>query len=163
MNTISEEELLALQAHVEIETSLWKKLKTRILIRTVVVMGLVLSRVLLLKFFPDTYVPYIFGDGDGDGGGDGDSGPAELEKLIISRLLVGLVLAGVYLYAIMTNSYLRSVSILGLMVPVALIWADLQMFLVSSFPDFTLMASISFAVRLLVIYLLTLNYLDIRR
>jgi len=159
MNTISEEELLALQAHVEIETSLWEKLKTRILIRTMVVMGLVLSRVLLLKFYPNTYVPYIFGDGDGDG----DSGPAELEKLIISRLLVGLVLAGVYLYAIMTNSYLRSVSILGLMVPVALIWADLQMFLVSSFPDFTLMASISFAVRLLVIYLLTLNYLDIRR
>ena len=161
MNTISEEELLALQAHVEIETSLWEKLKTRILIRTMVVMGLVLSRVLLLKFYPNTYVPYIFGDGDGDG--DGNSGPAELEKLIISRLLVGLVLAGVYLYAIMTNSYLRSVSILGLMVPVALIWADLQMFLVSSFPDFTLMASISFAVRLLVIYLLTLNYLDIRR
>ncbi len=159
MNTISEEELLALQTHVEIETSLWEKLKTRILIRTMVVMGLVLSRVLLLKFYPNTYVPYIFGDGDGDG----DSGPAELEKLIISRLLVGLVLAGVYLYAIMTNSYLRSVSILGLMVPVALIWADLQMFLVSSFPDFTLMASISFAVRLLVIYLLTLNYLDIRR
>ena len=159
MNTISEEELLALQGHVEIETSLWKKLKTRILIRTVVVMGLVLSRVLLLKFYPNTYVPYIFGDGDGDG----DSGPAELEKLIISRLLVGLVLAGVYLYAIMTNSYLRSVSVLSLMVPVALIWADLQMFLVSSFPNFTLIASISFAVRLLVIYLLTLNYLDIRR
>jgi hypothetical protein len=161
MNTISEEELLALQGHVEIETSLWKKLKTRILIRTVVVMGLVLSRVLLLKFYPNTYVPYIFGDGDGDG--DGDSGPAELEKLIISRLLVGLVLAGVYLYAIMTNSYLRSASVLSLMVPVALIWADLQMFLVSSFPNFTLIASISFAVRLLVIYLLTLNYLDIRR
>ena len=159
MNTISDEELLALQAHVEVETSLWKKLKTRILIRTVVVIGLVLSRVLLLKFHPNTYVPYIFGDGDGDG----DSGPAELEKLIISRLLVGLVLAGVYLYAIMTNSYLRSVSVLSLMVPVALIWADLQMFLVSSFPNFTLIASISFAVRLLVIYLLTLNYLDIRR
>lgn len=155
MNTISEEELLALQAHVEVETSLWKKLKRRILIRTVVVIGFVLSRVLLLKFYPDTYIPYIFDNED--------SGPAELDKLIISRLLVGLVLVGVYLYAIITNSYLRSVSVLSLMVPVALIWADLQMFLVSSFPDFTLMASISFAVRLLVIYLLTLNYLDIRR
>lgn len=155
MNTISEEELLALQAHVEVETSLWKKLKRRILIRTVVVIGFVLSRVLLLKFYPDTYIPYIFDNED--------SGPAELDKLIISRLLVGLVLVSVYLYAIITNSYLRSVSVLSLMVPVALIWADLQMFLVSSFPHFTLMASISFAVRLLVIYLLTLNYLDIRR
>lgn len=155
MNTISEEELLALQAHVEVETSLWKKLKRRILIRTVVVIGFVLSRVLLLKFYPDTYIPYIFDNED--------SGPAELDKLIISRLLVGLVLVGVYLYAIITNSYLRSVSVLSLMVPVALIWADLQMFLVSSFPNFTLIASISFAMRLLVIYLLTLNYLDIRR
>ena len=155
MNTISEEELLALQAHVEVETSLWKKLKRRILIRTVVVIGFVLSRVLLLKFYPDTYIPYLFDNED--------SGPAELDKLIISRLLVGLVLVGVYLYAIITNSYLRSVSVLSLMVPVALIWADLQMFLVSSFPNFTLIASISFAMRLLVIYLLTLNYLDIRR
>lgn len=147
--------MLALQAHVEVETSLWKTLKRRILIRTVVVIGFVLSRVLLLKFYPDTYIPYLFDNED--------SGPAELDKLIISRLLVGLVLVSVYLYAIITNSYLRSVSVLSLMVPVALIWADLQMFLVSSFPHFTLMASISFAVRLLVIYLLTLNYLDIRR
>jgi hypothetical protein len=77
--------------------------------------------------------------------------------------MVGLGLAGVYFYALLTNSYLRSVSIIALIIPIALIWGDLQMFFLSSFPDFTLIASISFGFRLMAIYLLALNYLDIRR
>jgi hypothetical protein len=156
MNTISEEELLALQAaHVEVGTSRWRIVKRRILVRAVLVIALILCRALMLKLFPQTYIPIIFADSD--------IGVAELESLIATRLFGGAVLGGLYLYALMTNRYLRSVSIVALMVPISLIWADLQMFLLSSFPDFTLVASISFGLRLATIYLLALNYIDIRR
>ena len=155
MNNISEEELLALQTHVEVETSRWQKLKKRILIRTLVVMALILFRVILLKVYPQNYLPIVFDSAGLDA--------AELAGLITARLLVGLGLAGVNFYALLTTSYLRSVSIIALIIPIALIWGDLQMFFLSSFPDFTLIASISFCFRLMAIYLLALNYLDIRR
>ena len=155
MHNVSEDELLALQAHVEVEASQWQKLKKRILIRTLIVIGLILFRLLILKLYPETYIPLVF-----DGAG---LDAAELGELITGRLLSGVVLSCVYLYALITNSYLRSVSIIALIVPISLMWADLQMFLVSSFPDFTLVVSISFAMRVLAVYLLLLNYLDIRR
>lgn len=155
MNTISEEELLALQAHVEVENCQWRKLKKRILIRTGVIIVLLLSRVIMFKVYPQTLVPIVFESAGLDAEG--------LSSLISARLVAGIVLAGVYFYAVMTNSYLRSVTVIALMVPIALIWADLQMYLASSFPDFTLVASISFCLRLITISLLTLNYMDVRR
>jgi hypothetical protein len=155
MNNISDQELLALQAHVEVEASRWLRLKRRILIRAVAILGLILCRALMLKLFPQIYTPIIFGTQGIES--------AELESLVYTRMLVVAVLAGVYLYALLTNSYLRSVSVVALIVPIALIWADLQVFLISSFPEFTAVASISFGLRLVTIYLLALNYIDIRR
>jgi hypothetical protein len=156
MNNISEEELLALNAaHAEVDTFRWQIVKRRILIRAALVIGLILARALMLKVFPQTYVPLIFGDSA--------VGAAELEALILTRLLVGAALGGLYLCALIANRYVKLASILALMAPITLIGADLQMFLVSSFPDFTLMTSISFGLRLVTIYLLALNYFDVRR
>ena len=156
MNTISEEELLALQAaHIEVENSQWLKLKTRILTRALLVLVLILTRALILHLFPQTYVALIFDSSE--------VGSAELQSLIFTRLLFGALLGSVYIYALMTNRYLRSVSVLALMIPVMLLWADFQMFFVSSFPDFTLTTSISFGLRLMAIYLLAKNYIDVRR
>jgi hypothetical protein len=156
MNNISEEELLALQtAHAEVDSFRWQIRKRRVLIRAVLVLVLILFRVLMLKIFPQTYVPLIFGDSD--------VGAAELGSLITTRLLIGAALGGLYIYALMANHYVKFASIVALMAPVTLICADLQMFLVSSFPDFTLVASISFCLRLLTIYLLALNYIDLKR
>ena len=109
----------------------------------------------MLNVFPQIYVPLVFGDSD--------VGATELQSLITIRLLVGAVLGGLYIYALMANHYVKFASIVALMAPVTLILADLQMFLVSSFPDFTLVASISFGLRLLGIYLLALNYIDLKR
>ena len=156
MNNISEEELLALQAHVEVEASQWEKLKKRIFIRAVVIIGLFVVRALMLKLYPQNYESLVY---------DSISPPpgTDLGQLIYARLLVGAAFSVVYLFALRTNSYLRTISIIALKAPIALIWGDLQMFLVSSFPDFTLISSISFGLRLVTIYLLLLNYLDIRK
>jgi hypothetical protein len=156
MTNISQEELLALQiAHAEVDSFRWQIRKRRVLIRAVLVVVLILFRILMLNVFPQIYVPLVFGDSD--------VGATELQSLITIRLLVGAVLGGLYIYALMANHYVKFASIVALMAPVTLILADLQMFLVSSFPDFTLVASISFGLRLLGIYLLALNYIDLKR
>ena len=155
MHNISEEELQALQAHIEVENSVWLRLKQKILFRSYLVIALLLFRALLLFLFPQSYSNAIF---DAEG-----LRPADVTSLVGVRLLVAGVLASVYLFALQTNRYLRSVTILGLIVPCAMIWADLQMFLISSFPSFTTVATIGFLARLLALYLLARNYIDIRR
>ena len=155
MNNISEEEMRALQAHHEVETSTWKQLRRRILIRGILVMVLIVIRVLLVKFYPENYTNLVFEGADVD--------QDELVSLVSTRLWVSVVLAGIYLYALATNSYLRTVSIIALIIPVALIWGDLQMFLLASFPTLSPEILVSFGLRLLAIYLLAKNYIDIRR
>ncbi len=155
MHNISEEELQALQAHIEVENSVWLRLKQKILFRSYLVIALLLFRALLLFLFPQSYSNAIF---EAEG-----LRPADVTSLVSVRLLVAGVLAGLYLFALQTNRYLRSVTILGLIVPFAMIWADLQMFLISSFPSFTTVATIGFLARLFALYLLARNYIDIRR
>ena len=155
MNNISEEEMRALQVHLEVETSTWKQLRRRILIRGISVLVLIAIRALLVKFYPENYTTLVFKGTDIDQG--------ELVSLVTARLGVSVVLAGIYLYALATNSYLRTVSILALMVPVALIWGDLQMFLLAHFPTLPPEILIGFGLRLVSIYLLARNYIDIRR
>ncbi|MDB9706578.1 hypothetical protein OAA71_01825 [Porticoccaceae bacterium] len=83
MNNISDEELLALQAaHIEVTTSQWQQVRRRILIRALVVIGLILSRALLLHLFPQTYEPLLFGSS------------GDLQSLIATRLWVGAGLGG---------------------------------------------------------------------
>lgn len=87
MNNISDEELLALQAaHVEVTTSQWQQVRRRILIRALVVIGLILSRALLLHLFPQTYEPLAFGSSA--------VASADLQSLIATRLWVGAGLGG---------------------------------------------------------------------
>ena len=155
MSNVSDEELRALHVHVEVENSQWLRLKKRILIRGVLVIVMIVIRTVLMKAYPQDYMNAVFNSV----GLTSD----EVASLISARLMVGVLLSAVYFYALLTNRFLRSVSIVALIVPIAIIWADLQIFLLSSFPTFTVVASIGFALRLAALYLLARNYIDIRR
>ena len=155
MSNVSDEELRALRVHDEVENSQWLRLRKRILIRGILVVVMIVIRAVLMKAYPQDYMNTIFNA----------AGLAsdEVASLISARLILGAVLSAVYLYALMTNRFLRTVSIVALIVPVAIIWADLQIFLLSSFPAFTVVAAIGFTLRLIALYLLVRNYIDIRR
>ena len=155
MDNVSDEELQALRVHDEVENSQWLRLRKRILIRGILVIVMIVIRAVLMKVYPQDYMNAVFNSAGLNSG--------DVASLISTRLTLGALLSAVYFYALLTNRFLRSVSIIALIIPIAIIWADLQIFLLSSFPTFTVVASIGFALRLAALYLLARNYIDIRR
>lgn len=156
-NLISEEEsdaLDAIQGHQEVPVARWQRLRRRILLRNTALIIILLVRATAMIALPEDYLKAAFPFLD-------DS--VNLADIAYTRLLVASFFLSIYLYAFFTNRYLRSASMLGVVVGVALFWSDAGQYLTSGWGSFTMQSSISFGMRILTVALLVMNYLDVRR
>ena len=156
-NLISEEEsdaLDAVQGHQEVPVARWQRLRRRILLRNTALIIILLVRATAMIALPEDYLKAAFPFLD-------DS--VNLADIAYTRLLVASFFLSIYLYAFFTNRYLRSASMLGVVVGVALFWSDAGQYLTSGWGSFTMQSSISFGMRILTVALLVMNYLDVRR
>lgn len=156
-NLISEEEsdaLDAIQGHQEVPVARWQRLKRRILLRNIALITILVVRATAMIALPEDYLKAAFPFLD-------DS--VNLADMAYTRLLVASFFLGIYLYAFFTNRYLRSASMLGVVVGVALLWSDAGQYLISGWGMFTIQSSISLGMRILTVTLLVMNYLDVRR
>tara|TARA_B110000008_G_scaffold154900_1_gene155812 strand:- start:181 stop:762 length:582 start_codon:yes stop_codon:yes gene_type:complete len=156
-NLISEEEsdaLDAIQGHQEAPVARWQRLRRRILLRNTALIIILLVRATAMIALPEDYLKSAFPFLD-------DS--VNLADIAYTRLLVASFFLSIYLYAFFTNRYLRSASMLGVVVGVALFWSDAGQYLTSGWGSFTIQSSISFGMRILTVALLVMNYLDVRR
>ena len=156
-NLISEEEsdaLDAIQGHQEVPVARWQRLRRRILLRNTALIIILLVRATAMIALPEDYLKSAFPFLD-------DS--VNLADIAYTRLLVASFFLSIYLYAFFTNRYLRSASMLGVVVGVALFWSDAGQYLTSGWGSFTIQSSISFGMRILTVALLVMNYLDVRR
>lgn len=156
-NLISEEEsdaLDAIQGHQEVPVARWQRLRRRILLRNTALIIILLVRATAMIALPEDYLKAAFPFLD-------DS--VNLADIAYTRLLVASFFLSIYLYAFFTNRYLRSASMLGVVVGVALFWSDAGQYLTSGWGSFTIQSSISFGMRILTVALLVMNYLDVRR
>jgi len=156
-NLISEEEsdaLDAIQGHQEVPVARWQRLRRRILLRNTALIIILLVRATAMIALPEDYLKAAFPFLD-------DS--VNLADIAYTRLLVASFFLSIYLYAFFTNRYLRSASMLGVVVGVALFWSDAGQYLTSGWGSFTIQSSISFGMRILTVTLLVMNYLDVRR
>jgi hypothetical protein len=152
---ISEDELRALNVYQEVETDAWLRLRYRITVRGLLVLATLIVRGILVSTAPEHYAYEVF-----------VSSSVSLEYLtdmIFYRTIIGVSLACLYGFALYKNHYLRSVSMIALMAAVALLWGDLQMFLLSSIDRFSPLAYTSLGLRIVAAILLALNYFDVRR
>ena len=156
-NIISEEEsdaLDAIQGHQEVSVVRWQRLKRSILLRNTALIIILLVRATAMIALPEDYLKAAFPFLD-------DS--VNLADIAYTRLLIASFFLGIYLYAFFTNRYLRSASMLGVVVGVALFWSDAGQYLTLGWGLFTIQSSISFGMRILTVSLLVMNYLDVRR
>ena len=156
-NLISEEESVALdaiQGHQEVPVARWHRLRRRILLRNTALIIILLVRATAMIALPEDYLKAAFPFLD-------DS--VNLADIAYTRLLIASFFLSIYLYAFFTNRYLRSASMLGVVVGVALFWSDAGQYLTSGWGSFTIQSSISFGMRILTVALLVMNYLDVRR
>ena len=155
MSNISEDELRALNVYQEVETEAWLRLRYRITVRGLLVLATLIVRGILVLTAPEYYAYEVF-----------VSSSVSLEYLtdmIFYRTIIGVSLACLYGFALYKNHYLRSVSMVALMAAVALLWGDLQMFLLSSIDRFSPLAYTTLGLRIVAAILLALNYFDVRR
>ncbi|MDA9095999.1 hypothetical protein N9J88_06355 [Porticoccaceae bacterium] len=153
-DNISEEEWRALFPD-EADVAAWLRTKKRIVIRTLLVFITLVARMLIIRFYPEWHLL------------------SEFETQILNRdaLLSLVALRGVilvviglaYLYSLKVDRHFRNASIVGLVVCTALLWGDVQIFILTEMPDLNLITFGFFGLRLLVLYLLLQNYLDYRR
>jgi hypothetical protein len=156
-NLLSDEEINALesiQGHLEVSVERWRRLKKKIVLRTGLLVVIILVRAIAMIVLPEEYLKSIFPFLE-------DS--VDLADLAFTRLCIAAFFLGIYIYAVATNRYLRSASMLGVVVGVALLWSDVSQYLVWGWELFSLESATSFSMRILTVVLLILNYLDVRR
>lgn len=77
-------------------------------------------------------------------------------------MLLLLVLAG-YLYALVAVRCFRFMAVVGMVVSCALLWSDMELFMLTTVSEITAVSFALLGMRLIAVWLLVLNYLDIHR
>ena len=134
IDNISENEMLALFPE-RASMDAWQQTKRRILYRTLLIVAAIAARLFLISFYPELHLQSVF------------------EVKVIDREAVSSL--------VIARSLL--LSVMGLVVCSALMWGDLQIFLLAELPGITMISIGFFALRIWVLYLLLQNYLDYRR
>jgi hypothetical protein len=155
MHNLSQEEMDALSFHEEVVTSDWIRLKRKLFIRTFLGLVITLTRSMVMISNPQMYFAIVYPTTG--------VGVDNLASLVYPRLLIACIFFAIYLYALKNNLYLRSLSMTAVVIVVALFWSDMQVYIIGGFSQFTAGIFFSLALRLLLIYLIIANYIDIRR
>ena len=153
--SVTEEEMRALLPHYEIEASYMRRIKRRIIFRTILVAILLGIRAITAAFFPELLFKTTSDENFIDASNIGD--------LALARAVMLSIIGSVYIYSLWTNRYFRTVSVLGLIVSCSLLWADLEIYIFASIGNMTPAAIMLLMTRVVALNLLFLNYLDIRR
>ena len=158
MNTdvVSEEELRALLPAYEVEGQYFDRIRNKLLIRTLAVVALFIVRLALIVIYPDYHIGTYWE-------GDLIEGRKQLESVLLFRISVLVPLAIIYFVCLWKNFYFRSITVLSLVIICSILWSDTETHFLafSQAPTMGIIAAIT--IRLLAIYLLVLNYLDVRR
>lgn len=140
------------------ELNLGSSIKRVICVRLLVVAALLCIRAVTAYFHPDLFMQsrvlsaqinsFIFY-------------PAS-EFIQIRGVLLGAVLAG-YCYALITGRYYKPMALIAMVVASAFLWSDMELFMISSVTEITTVSFALLAMRVIAVWLLVLNYLDIHR
>ena len=84
--------------------------------------------------------------------------PADLMQ--VRGVLLAIAMVG-YIYALISGRYFRFMSVFGMVVACALLWSDMELFMLSSVSEITAVSFALLVMRLIAVWLLVQNYLDI--
>lgn len=152
---ISPEEMSALLPHYEVTELKWLRVRKRILVRTMIIVLLYLARATILIFTPEYHL-YAANYAS-------DMGQQFVTNIVIFRVILLIVILIVYLYAVGYNLYLRTVSVAVICVLFALLWSDLETYIFHSLGGMKWYFVTQLGMRILGLYLLIKNYLEVRQ
>ncbi|MGB1868935.1 MAG: hypothetical protein ACPHLL_06570 [Porticoccaceae bacterium] len=124
-----------------------------------VIIGLLLGiRAITAYFTPDLFIQSKVVSSDINS--FGFYPPADLMQL--RGVLLAILFVG-YIYALISDRYFRFMSVAAMVAGCALLWSDIELFMLSSASEITVVSLALLGMRLIAVWLLVQNYLDIHR
>lgn len=133
-------------------------LRRIIIIRLVIVGLLVIVRGLTVLFTPDLFIePDVFG------GGPDVMVMYPISGTVLIRIIIVISIGLGYYLSLRYRRYLSEISTLAMVFGCAVLWSDLELYIFAQLVSLTTLALGLLVMRVIIVALLILNYLDIHR
>ena len=154
ISNVSKEELKALLPHIEVSEDILKAGRSRISMRCLAICLILFVRIVVSIFFPEYHLVTITEHKLLD--------KSTADMVLYLRLIVLVIFNMIYFISFRTNTYFRTVNVIALVFICCLISADFEIYLLSSLADFTWQSITLAGLRFVALWLIFLNYLEVR-
>ncbi|MDE0764187.1 MAG: hypothetical protein OSB20_11020 [Porticoccaceae bacterium] len=153
---VTEEEMRALMPAYEVEDEYLDRIRKKIFMRIAIIVVLFVVRLLMIISYPEFHISAFFQD-------DQVEGSLQIENIMLFRMSVLIPFSVIYFVSFWKNLYFRTVTVVSLIIVSSILWSDMEKYLGSFLSEATALVWVTLAIRVTCLWLLILNYIDVRR
>tara|TARA_B100000768_G_scaffold4249_1_gene5181 strand:- start:1726 stop:2202 length:477 start_codon:yes stop_codon:yes gene_type:complete len=153
---VTEEEMRALLPAYEVEDEYLDRIRKKIFMRTAIIVALFIVRLLMIISYPEFHISAFFQN-------DQVEGSLQIENIVLFRMSVLIPFMVIYIVSFWKNLYFRTVTVVSLIIVSSILWSDMEQHLGSFLSEATALVWAAWAIRVTCLWLLILNYIDVRR
>ena len=153
---VTEEEMRALLPAYEVEDEYLDRIRKKIFMRTAIIVSLFIVRLLMIISYPEFHISAFFQN-------DQVEGSLQIENIVLFRMSVLIPFMVIYIVSFWKNLYFRTVTVVSLIIVSSILWSDMEQHLGSFLSEATALVWAAWAIRVTCLWLLILNYIDVRR
>ncbi len=153
---VTEEEMRALLPAYEVEDEYLDRIRKKIFMRTAIIVSLFIVRLLMIISYPEFHISAFFQN-------DQVEGSLQIENIVLFRMSVLIPFMVIYIVSFWKNLYFRTVTVVSLIIVSSILWSDMEQHLGSFLSEATALVWVTWVIRVTCLWLLILNYIDVRR
>ena len=153
---VTEEEMRALMPAYEVEDEYLDRIRKKIFMRIAIIVVLFVVRLLMIISYPEFHISAFFQD-------DQVKGSLQIENIMLFRMSVLIPFMMIYIVSFWKNLYFRTVTVVSLIIVSSILWSDMEQHMGSFLSEATALVWVTLAIRVTCLWLLILNYIDVRR
>jgi hypothetical protein len=153
---VTEEEMRALLPAYEVEGEYLDRIRQKIFVRIAIIVALFVVRLLVIISYPEFHISAFFQN-------DQVEGSLQIENIMLFRMSVLVPFSVIYFVSFWKNLYFRTVTVVSLIIVSSILWSDMEQHLGSFWSEATALVWVTLTIRITCLWLLILNYIDVRR
>ena len=153
---VTEEEMRALMPAYEVEDEYLDRIRKKIFMRIAIIVVLFVVRLLMIISYPEFHISAFFQDAQ-------VKGSLQIENIMLFRMSVLIPFMMIYIVSFWKNLYFRTVTVVSLIIVSSILWSDMEQHMGSFLSEATALVWVTLAIRVTCLWLLILNYIDVRR
>ena len=146
----------ALLPAYEVEGEYLDRIRQKIFMRIAIIVALFVVRLLVIISYPEFHISAFFQNDQVDGS-------LQSENIMLFRMSVLVPFSVIYFVSFWKNLYFRTVTVVSLIIVSSILWSDMEQHLGSFWSEATALVWVTLTIRITCLWLLILNYIDVRR